>query len=547
MLLLPVLRCLPPACTPLDQPRANSLQLSGSTACDVHAPPNFLQGIRGSDRARLLALCLAALEAQVTALPPGAGMMANGPAEWRHLATALLALATLAAAAAWLGYVPARLLAAAAACLAEVPPSVLQAAGLASGAAAVQQQAMAAAAAAAVGEDDAEKEDGGGEGPEAVQWYCLAERLPLYSGVLRLLTCSSIEQQAEQQPAQAPGAAAAALALAPGEASAAEAGTEQQQEPGGALAPNHSSSPTGLARQQALAVLRQGSDGLPGSIRGWRASATGTRSDSQLLALAPAALQDWAVTAADAVAAAYLSDAADTGPSAAALRSGLAGSSAVMAAAASGGEDRQQQQQAGSNGAQQETALVSGSSSSGTGAAPAALFASSAPLEAGWWPTFVHRQLCNTRQLQRFANAVLLQRWVSCRGLGWGAGTRPAVWPPLPCLQAGSCMPALAAVLPPPSPPHLVHPRFSVLYCQLDARYRGVADMYEDRLRLWGVAAAGRRLEVRCAGAGGGGGGGGCMLQGGGIAPVIGADAGSQPPGPLPPPPTPTCSPAARP
>ena len=33
-----------------------------------------------------------------------------------------------------------------------------------------------------------------------------------------------------------------------------------------------------------------------------------------------------------------------------------------------------------------------------------------APLEAGWWPTFTHRQLSSSRQLQRFTNQVALNR-----------------------------------------------------------------------------------------------------------------------------------------
>lgn len=65
------------------------------------------------------------------------------------------------------------------------------------------------------------------------------------------------------------------------------------------------------------------------------------------------------------------------------------------------------------------------------------------PLEAGWWPTYVHRQLDSTRALQRFCNAVLLRRWVH-------------------------------------------------------RQYLGVRDIYEDRLPLWAIAGGGRRLQVRC-------------------------------------------------
>lgn len=195
--------------------------------------------------------------------------------------------------------------------------------------------------------------------------------------------------------------------------------------------------------------------------RGWRATAAGTRSETQLLALAPAALQDMAVTAADAVAAAYLADAAAAGPSAVARQAAAAAPWQAGAADEQQGADKagsaaeqqrlqQQQRQPDSKWRQQQGVLPALRSTKGSSSgAPSSdgPSTSSRPLEAGWWPTFVHRQLGSTRQLQRFANGVALQRW---------------------------------------------------LYRQ----YRGVVDIYEDRLQLWAISNGGRCLEVGWGGSG---------------------------------------------
>ncbi|PRW44374.1 DUF3685 family [Chlorella sorokiniana] len=161
-----------------------------------------------------------------------------------------------------------------------------------------------------------------------------------------------------------------------------------------------------------------------------------------------------AVTAADAVAAAYLADAAAAGPSAvvrqeaaAAAAAGdfmQADAAAGTAAAAQQGQQQQELQlgtQQGAVPALRTTDGSTGSSGSSSSAGGEAASTAPRPLEAGWWPTYVHRQLGSTRQLQRFANGVALQRW---------------------------------------------------LYKQ----YRGVVDIYEDRLQLWAISGGGRRLEA---------------------------------------------------
>lgn len=204
--------------------------------------------------------------------------------------------------------------------------------------------------------------------------------------------------------------------------------------------------------------------------RGWSATEAGARSDSQLLALSPAVLQDMAVAAADAVAAAYLADAADAGPgmvgAGAALPLALppvamsgagaapvaslpsaterAEQGAVLTQQARERQRQPQQQQPGQPVAAggglaatigRVTDALAGaargargprraSSSSGAGSAKAGPSGGGSgggsegggsALEAGWWPTYVHAQLNSTRQLQRFVNAVALNRWVQVR------------------------------------------------------------------------------------------------------------------------------------
>ena len=201
-------------------------------------------------------------------------------------------------------------------------------------------------------------------------------------------------------------------------------------------------------------------------MRGWRATAAGTRSESQLLALAPAALQDMAVTSADAVAAAYLADAAAAGPTLAARGSGSSSEDGTSnrESARTSSEQQQRRQRwwwprgKGAQGAalappaaaaagQISSAAVgmpSGSGSSGassTSSSPG----SGSPLEAGWWPTFVRAQLSSTRQLQRFANQVALNRWVQVRRREHAIAAKSACSPPPATLTTRSPVPPCVA------------------------------------------------------------------------------------------------------
>ena len=79
-----------------------------------------MQGIQPKARIQLLALALASLEQQLAALPDsGASATAE---EWKSIVRALLASCSVAAARAWLGYVPPDLQAQAADVIARCQP-----------------------------------------------------------------------------------------------------------------------------------------------------------------------------------------------------------------------------------------------------------------------------------------------------------------------------------------------------------------------------------------------------------------------------------------
>ena len=138
-----------------------------------------------------------------------------------------------------------------------------------------------------------------------------------------------------------------------------------------------------------------------------------------------------AVIAGDAIAAAYLADAATAGPTAAAATKAAAAHAAPADGILQQPSPPLQQQQAsrGSRGQLGMLAAAVAAVPSTPDAAPAAGTASegraspgdgerTAPLEAGLWPTFVHSQLGSTRQLQRFANQVALNRWMQVHAVG---------------------------------------------------------------------------------------------------------------------------------
>jgi hypothetical protein len=213
-----------------------------------------LQGIKGSARVQLLALSLAALEQQISGLPPRAALALQGAQQWRDVCIALVANASLAAVAAWLGYVPEELQEAVRLQFDSLDPSTLAVAGVScpagysrpAGAAEDassspahsegafpsgwlrkkrrrKQEDKAGSSSTGSGSSGREAATGLSSGSgnsssspgqggtravsrktriESFYWVGLEERLGLYSSVLRLLRSQSIVQHAAQQRGQ---------------------------------------------------------------------------------------------------------------------------------------------------------------------------------------------------------------------------------------------------------------------------------------------------------------------------------------------------------
>lgn len=156
--------------------------------------------------------------------------------------------------------------------------------------------------------------------------------------------------------------------------------------------------------------------------RGWQPTQAGTRSASYLLQVAPCVLQDMAVITADAVAAAYLGEAAegawspgtylrrDAGPPNAPTLDPTAGNQFGAATPtevpAPGIEDGEAF--VGAASLMRAQAAVPGQPLS---ASPPPSPSGLSSLEVSWWATFVHSKLASTRQLQRFINRLSFARW----------------------------------------------------------------------------------------------------------------------------------------
>ncbi|GAB4814318.1 hypothetical protein N2152v2_001364 [Parachlorella kessleri] len=477
-------------------------------------PLLLLQGVKGSERVQLLALALAALEQQVTQLLPGALLVLKSTQQWRQVCTALVANASFAAAAAWLGYIPEELQAAVqqqyrgldpatlAAAGIQPPPSLFSPQGRGTGVT-VTTEAPAAAAPAVEGTarawfswkrrrqrkasssgtgNDGSSSGGSSSGEggsvsrqtrlESFYWVGLDEKLPLYSSVLRLLRSNSIagQEEAGQHPGQSQRGqialqveSCANVALAgdrqpslgrqqgssPCSASNLQAGglpgeaiqaLPRATQPAAATGPALVAVPASSsfeARHAARSRLQTAVDAT--ELRGWRATSAGARSSSQLLSLAPAVLHDMAVMVAEAVAAGYLADVeAGLDPAAAVTaaaslqkqagsgrpaehnRSGTSSSrsrgsptegvaGATAAAELLAADRHGANSLVASTGSSRSSSLTSQSvSMTGSSTSGGALL----PLEASYWPTFLHRQLASTRQRQRFTNQVVVQRWL---------------------------------------------------------------------------------------------------------------------------------------
>ena len=220
------------------QPPANGPACQQRGGSDRPPQPTrllLLEGLRAAERSQLLAVCLAALEEQVAALPPDLGLL--GAQQWSQLTLGLLACTSAAAARAWLGYLPPDLESACLAELQSVDAELLRRAGMAPGggsrALAVAGEGLvpggasgrssSPSGAGGPGRGSSSGGDGGGgsqaaghaEGaaaaaaappPAAVAapgtadcWFGLEEKLPLYCSVRACCSPSRAAQRRQRQ------------------------------------------------------------------------------------------------------------------------------------------------------------------------------------------------------------------------------------------------------------------------------------------------------------------------------------------------------------
>lgn len=346
---------------------SNTVSGDGTLPTDarLETPLLWIQGLRGDARRRLIALSLAALETRISQLPPNVVEEKDGS----QLCMAAMKQSSVLAAATWLGYVPA---------------SLEQACKEEGG---KQGNLVDSTTRNKLSSEDIENETAG-EFSSPVTWFAVEERLGVYCSVLRLLRSSSISPYygiSDYEQNKQDGQEAAATL--------------------GNLRTTATASISALCNQRTIV-----SDASR-SVLGWRATQAGTRSQSQLLDLAPSVVQDMAVRIADAVAAAYLAEAAQGSWNPSPIGN-LGFDVSRLRNKINAGEGIFRENQEGSAlGVVKKYSLVSIYSKKAT----SSLFqqqSAAVPLEASWWPVFSHPRLASTRQLQRFANRLLVARWL---------------------------------------------------------------------------------------------------------------------------------------
>ncbi|KAL4522923.1 hypothetical protein Ndes2526A_g07650 [Nannochloris sp. 'desiccata'] len=417
-----------------------NLNMEGGANAPITTPLLWLQGLRGDARRRLLALSLAALESAINK-----NIIKNNSAVTATAATSadvcnsILKESSAAAANAWLGYLPAGLEhAIVGSKKKEKSREVTGTTGEKKERKRGQQQ-----------RDDAEADDVDSSSL-GIDWYAIEERVSVYCSVIRLLQSTQIieapisDQNTEfkkggEVEEEEESLSSTATTTAPSLRAAAKASLL-------------STNDEGVSSASLCYNLSPEACSVPGTsrINGWRATQSGTKSQSQLITLAPSVLQDMAVRVADVVAAAYLEEAArgtwrpatssllysseeSSSSSISANRDinrntemdDVAGSSIdliqqssnaayalvsnmvqrhtpppVELAAAAAAEIVIKQQQVVDNMSSSSPFISSSSSSTTTS------------LEASWWPVFSHPRIGSTRQLQRFSNRLLFSRWV---------------------------------------------------------------------------------------------------------------------------------------
>lgn len=198
-------------------------------------PLLWVHGIAPSARVQLLALSLAALQAQVAALPCDVRTVLDA-GRWAATCPQVLAAASSAAAAAWLGYVPRSL-----------------------------RELLDAQASGAAGE---------------AALYGLEERAALYCSVLRLLKSSSIQPDpAEEEPSSSSSSYSISSSSAGGTSTAGNGALDGGVGSGGGVLPG------GAAQRRAERGLALHADGFPtsASLRCVACLATSPRAESRIL------------------------------------------------------------------------------------------------------------------------------------------------------------------------------------------------------------------------------------------------------------------------
>jgi len=417
----------------------------------ITTPILWLQGLRGDARRRLLALSLAALESAIN----NSNLNGNtATASTRtDVCNSILKESSVIAANAWLGYLPAGLEQAIVGKTNENSREVNSTTGDKKKRNRGEQQ---------------RDGDFGADDLDAlsinVDWYAVEERISVYCSVVRLL---------QSQHVIVDGPVSDQNIAKKGKVEVVEEVKEESLSFTSAT-----TTPTFSLRAAAEASLRSDNNdeevsssslsynliapepsSFPRSSRvnGWRATQSGTKSESQLFTLAPSVLQDMAVRVADVVAAAYLEEAAQgtwrPAPSSSTYSLNINNNNKSSSSSSSSSNsdnrkvnintiDTEMNDVAGRSGgfissSNTADAIVSSTSQqrnrTTTAAAARAevlikqqqevddmlspspsvpIFSSTTSLEASWWPVFAHPRVASTRQLQRFSNRLLLSRWV---------------------------------------------------------------------------------------------------------------------------------------
>ena len=267
-----------------------------------------------------------------------------------------------------------------------------------------------------------------------VTWFAVEERIGVYCSVLRLLCSSTISsfftansnsQVESQQEDMTKGAVVTPLPASEALRTSAADSISLRTSATDSISSLYNQNDIKKNRPLGTAVSS------PGAVLGWKATQAGTRSRSQLLDLAPSVVQDMAVRIADAVAAAYLTEAAQGSWNPSQLSSQADGifskdgslSSSNIINSNSGSpkrafEERDIVRKEGQEAHEVEKTLTK------DGLIMPAFAVDSLPrqqqqfsgsavsLEASWWPIFAHPRLASTRQLQRFTNRLLVARWL---------------------------------------------------------------------------------------------------------------------------------------